>query len=129
MIPVVVLHALSRAIVMEAVWRQSAEAIAADVGMKCDWPEGHCVEASVALRDELAQHLPECAPVYVWGDFIAGLPPHTSPVGHAWVEVGDGYILDITINQFFKGTGRLPLVLPGTYVSSLYVAEERPAWV
>lgn len=122
MIPIVLLHALARALAVEASWREAAEMTGSD------FPEGCCVEASVALRDELAEHLPECAPVYCWGDFLAGRAPAICPVGHAWVEVCGGYILDITIGQFFTEP-RLPLVFPDTFVASLYALEQQPAWV
>jgi hypothetical protein len=121
LIPVVAVHALVRALAVEASWKEAAEMTGGP------FPESCCVEASVALRDELAEHLPECAPVYVWGDFIAGIGPVTTPVGLAWVEVCGGLILDITVSQFFK-TELLPLVFPDTFVGSLYRPRERPAW-
>lgn len=61
------------------------------------WPFGWCVEASVALRDELLDDIPEVEPSYVWGAFGE---PALRLVGHAWVALADGTILDVTAGQF-----------------------------
>jgi hypothetical protein len=76
-------------------------ALAAECGSHVsDWPVGRCVEVSVALRDELAERLPQVRPFYVWGS-MRGEP--LGVYGHAWVSLGDepdAPWLDVTARQF-----------------------------
>lgn len=61
------------------------------------WPFGCCVEASVALRDELLELVPVARPGYVWGGFGEA---ELRLVDHAWITLGDGTYLDVTGEQF-----------------------------
>jgi len=88
------------------------------------WPDGYCIEASVGLRDELAEKLPDVGAELVWGEFEAV----GQGWGHAWVELGDGTILDLTAGQFLHDAPALLMVLPGDRLARKYRELERPAW-
>ncbi|HEV2789882.1 MAG TPA: hypothetical protein VGV69_01115 [Solirubrobacterales bacterium] len=125
MIPVVHTHALVIALSMEATWRESTEM----TGSK-DWPHGYCVDASVALLEELGQKLPEAGAEYIWGTFVTKVGPGpVFAIEHAWLELVGGFVLDITVGQFFKKTPPLPLITPNSLIHPRYVVTERaPAW-
>lgn len=120
LIPIVHAHALAVAIDFERTWAESSQM----TGSK-DWPKGYCVEASIALRDELERDVPESAPEYIWGDFhVVG-----GSIEHAWVELGGGYVLDVTAAQFFTSAPLLPLFPPWGDLAKRYVVNERdPDW-
>lgn len=130
MIPVVVLHATSVALVSEIGWRESAEQIAADAGTKSDWPEGYCVEATIQLRDELDEIVPEAGGEFVWGTFTVGIPPgRLTPLDHSWIELGSGHLLDLTLGQFFRARTAPILIAPGGPLFERYSAEmNSPPW-
>lgn len=62
-----------------------------------EWPGGWCVEACVALHDELMEKIPQAGAEYVWGQVGE---PEVRMVGHAWIELADGTWLDPTLEQF-----------------------------
>lgn len=128
MIPVVVMHAMAIALSVEHTWREATRFVAADLGTKPDWPIGYCVEASIALRDELDEKVPEAGCELVWGTFTAGVEP-VVPLDHAWIELGGGWIIDLTIGQFFRSGDAPILVKPDGPLFDRYTAVERtPAW-
>lgn len=129
-IPIVVLHATSIALFSEIVWRESAEQIAADLGKKPDWPEGYCVEATIQLRDELDEQVPEAGGEFTWGTFTVGIPPgRLTPLGHSWIELGSGHLLDLTLGQFFRAGTAPILISPGGPLFDRYSAiENSPGW-
>jgi hypothetical protein len=128
-IPVVVIHALSQALAVEAIWKESSAQIAHDDGHEEDWPIGYCVDASIDLHEELIKKVPEAGAEFVYGFFYVGAEVRV-PLSHSWIEVGGGFILDITLAQFFReGTERLPIVLPTEDLASRYLVIERnPSW-
>lgn len=101
-------------------------------GVHPSWPAGYCVEASIGLRDELAERLPCCEPVYVWGEFGR----RGATVGHAWVALGgreavsrrEAAYLDVTAGQFMAAAAlgalergeELALSLPGDPLYGFY---------
>lgn len=128
MIPVVVLHAVAVAFSVEHTWKESSRTVAADLGTIPDWPIGYCVEASIQLRDELDETVPEAGAELVWGTFTVGAEP-TAPLDHAWIELGGGWIIDLTLAQFFR-TGDVPILLPpdGSLTQRYTVVERSPSW-
>lgn len=101
-----------------------------------NWPDGACVETAVALRDELAERLPEAGAEYIWGKFVHNAPYDPAKAGayevdgkaafeHAWVELTTGVILDPTAGQFYKDRAPLFLVLPGDRDRWRWHEEER----
>lgn len=120
--------ALARTIATEASWRMSCEMTGGR-----SWPEGYCVEASIGLRDELVETCPEADPVFVWGDFYAGVDDNRARIDHAWVQIGGpelAVICDVTIGQFFqRGHAPVPIVLPHFPVYQRYTARDfDPSW-
>lgn len=122
-LPMYVQLAYIEAIILERNWRE------ASIETKGDWPAGHCAEASADLYEVLLGQVPKSKPVYVWGHFE--LLGHK--LGHAWVELRDGTIIDLTAGQFFKGEQNKRestwLVLPTDATFERYLPEERnPKW-
>ncbi len=62
-----------------------------------DWPKGKCVESSIAL---VAALRPDVQAVPVWGEVLIGWDCEP----HAWVELDDGTILDMTAGQWLGGS-------------------------
>lgn len=124
MIPAVVLFAATIALSVERTWAASCALVAADLGTKDNWPEGYCVEATISLRDELNEQLPEVGAELIWGSFTI----NTSGPKHAWIELASGYILDITLSQFFRGRAPI-LIRPDGPLGERFVVDERsPSW-
>lgn len=109
------------ALAMHDAWAESCWDVGFENGVAWNWPSGYCVEASVALRDELNEA--GIAAEYAWGTFDG--------FGHAWVVV-DGAILDVTAGQFRRVveqldlplTEQLALVLPDDPLAALYCEQD-----
>lgn len=119
LIPIEAAIAFGLALSIEKTWQESSEM----TGGK--WPEGHCVEASMMLRDELRDKFPTCQPEFVWGQFIV----RDRGFDHAWIELKCEAILDMTAGQFFKDSDALMLILPTDDLANRYEEVERdPGW-
>jgi hypothetical protein len=126
-IPIVIAYALVSAVSVERTWEESCEMTSETPGAS-DWPIGYCVEATIALRDELDLNVPEAGAEFIWGTFTAGAEP-VVPLSHAWIELGAGYILDLTVGQFLKSSPILPLIQPDEPLHRRYtVVERNPRW-
>jgi hypothetical protein len=127
-IPVVVLHAVAIAFSVEASWKESCALVAEEEPGAHEWPIGYCVEASIQLRDELDEKVPEAGAELVWGTFTVGVEAIV-PLDHAWIELGGGWIIDLTLAQFFR-SGEAPLLVrPDGPLFERYTAVERtPSW-
>lgn len=96
------------------------------------FPHGCCVEASCQVVDELLEKMPDVGAMYVWGDFLLHDLPRPwfsmdgRSAGHAWVELADGTILDITAGQFFGGPA-LWMLEVGSVFRRHYQERERGA--
>lgn len=105
-------------------------ALHADPARASDWPLGYCVEASVALRDELADRLPQSNPYYVWG---AVRDPVLGRFGHAWVALGDGPLapwLDVTARQFERVSPQVRRHLGDDPIGLVFAGDEaRHVWI
>lgn len=84
-------------------WRESAACTGSP------WPYGFCIDTSLAVVDELRDHIPIVCPTQVWGWFgLPGkpyveeqvFPSSAARCGHTWVVLGDGTLLDPTAGQF-----------------------------
>lgn len=101
----------------------------ASIELGGNWPEGQCAEASCDLAEILRLRIPRAKPSVIWGRFeVLELK-----MPHAWVELRDGTIIDVTAGQFFRGeTAKREstwLVLPDDAIADRYVPEERdPRW-
>lgn len=108
--------ALERAtVIAHSVWdsmNDAHEQIRHDGG-KSTWPAGFCTDASVLFHEECEREGIGC--VYVWGRFgwISTLGDATAP--HAWNELDDGTIIDLTATQFHIARDAFP--------------NRRPAWI
>lgn len=91
------------------------------------WPSGHCVETSIELRDILAERWPEFGAAFVYGTFdLCG-----RLYDHAWVELANESIIDITGTQFFPGQAADSTLfwLPVDRMTERYSELERdPSW-
>jgi hypothetical protein len=77
-------------------WRRACADTASDVS---EWPAGFCVDATYALVEELREKVPEAGADYVWGTW--GSPTdRRARAGHAWCELADGTIIDLTAGQW-----------------------------
>lgn len=83
-----------------------------------DWPRRACVESTIAL---VAALCPDVDVVPVWGRvaFFGDWEPH------AWAELADGTILDMTAGQFFRGGEPWRITRPGDPDHACYEAECR----
>jgi hypothetical protein len=104
------LAAFAVALSVEKTWLDVKEELGGD------FPDGACNEASIALRDELAEKLPAAGAEYVWGEFQIG----GEGFGHAWVALDGGAILDLTAGQFLRDGPALALVLPSYTLARHY---------
>lgn len=84
-----------------------------------EWPDGCCVEASYSLVDELREKVPDAGAEYVWGDITIG----PLAIGHVWVALADGTIVDLTLGQFTRGPA-LAVIPPGDPLARRYRAKE-----
>ncbi len=83
-----------------------------------DWPRRACVESTIAL---VAALRPDIEAVPVWGRvaFFGDYAPH------AWAELADGTIVDMTAGQFFRDGEAARIVRPGDSDYDCYEAELR----
>ena len=83
-----------------------------------DWPRRACVESTIAL---IAVLRPGIVAVPVWGRvaFFGDYEPH------AWAELADGTIVDMTVGQFFRDGEPSRVVRPGDIDFDCYEAEAR----
>jgi hypothetical protein len=91
------------------------------------WPIGRCVESSMDLRDVLHQRYPEMGAVFVYGVYAIA----DRRFFHAWVQLPDDTIIDITGTQFKRGQSpeSTLLVLPTDRDAERYSEIERePSW-
>lgn len=107
---------------VEMAWREACEETGAT------WPEGHCVEAAIDVRDAL--YGAGITAAMIWGGFEVGQadspawdramenPVHVDnglprgQLGHAWVALEDGTIIDPTAGQFFTEGPALRMFKP-----------------
>jgi hypothetical protein len=83
-----------------------------------DWPRRACVESTIAL---VAALRPDIEAVPVWGRvaFFGDYEPH------AWAELANGTIVDMTAGQFFRDGEPARIVRPGDSDYDCYEAEIR----
>lgn len=117
------LAAFLEALLIEKSYRDAATELGST------WPAGCCVEASIDLRDVLDTTWPKCHAVLVWGRFE--LAPPRFAWDHAWVQLGDGTIVDVTAGQYIpEQPGESAIVVPPDHgLYRCYAVKERdPSW-
>jgi hypothetical protein len=90
-----------------------------------NWPEGACVETAIGIRDEMREKLPATLPAYVWGALVI----NGFSLGHAWVALRDGTIVDGTLGQFLNAGTAWSVIPPGHPLAGYYDEHERPSGV
>jgi len=118
-------------ILIERSYRGAEQQLVADglASAEHPWPTGCCVESSADLRDVLHQRYPEMGAAFVYG--IYRIFPDESGFNHAWVQLLDDTIIDITGTQFKRGQSpeSTLLVLPIDRDAERYSELERePPW-
>lgn len=123
-LPHLTLLAYLEAIIIEKAYYEASQELGTE------WPAGYCAEASVDLLEVLDTTLPEAGAAFIWGKFA--LRPPRYQWSHAWIELGDGTIIDLTASQFLPDQPKdctTVLIEPTDPLADCYIETERnPAW-